>query len=429
MADETPSAAAAPDPQVGGAQAGTAPADSPEATAEGQSQARPIRPIPDSKRQGAAPRSQPADLDLGFDTGKDDGGLFDRDDKGRFRGKLSQTDAIEREMFGRPEPAPVPADPAKVGEKPAAPPTPEAGKQEAGFSFAGKSFKSQAEAEQRHKSLEGMFKPMETRAAQAEKDRDEGYRVGHGWMQYARGLEAEVAQLKGGAQAQVGASGKQAASPASSMPTVDAILENIDADTFEQILVQGGAAQAAKFLAAEILGAVNDKMLPAVKASVDQALTPYQEAEAGREWASAMEASLEQLVSLRDPSGNPAFPELTDGAVVQEIGEMWASHGLPAEQALTGQGMITAIGLYRLMKGFAGPPETPAAAVPVSPMPTPAPGPAASLSQEPGKGLPANAGRSSLTPLQQQFHHAFDSVALVDTDLGFTPRPGYRAAR
>jgi hypothetical protein len=77
------------------------------------------------------------------------------------------------------------------------------------------------------------------------------------------------------------------------------------------------------------------------------------------------------MAGYTNADGSPAFPELSDETASYEVGRLWASLGLPREAALTPQGAMAAIGLYRLARGGSqaktAPAATPAAPAPVTP--------------------------------------------------------------
>jgi hypothetical protein len=66
--------------------------------------------------------------------------------------------------------------------------------------------------------------------------------------------------------------------------------------------------------------------------------------------AEQTETLFSSLADYTHEDGSPAFPELSDEAAAFEVGRMWAQLGLPPESALTPQGAIAAIALYRMSR-------------------------------------------------------------------------------
>ncbi len=294
----------------------------------------------------------------------------------------------------------------------------EAPEVKAKFKFAGKEYETAEQAEQAHKSLQGMFKPLETAKKQAEADRDYGYQAATAWQKEHDRVAAENAELK----AQLGRGGKapsqnlgggEVKAPTAGDLDLDSMVNGIDTDAFEALAVSHGLPMAGKYLAGQVLKGVMEKIVPALKAEYQSALAPFQSEASTRQAVQQADQVINSVASLRTSGGDVAFPELHDAAKIAEVGKFWRESGLPIEHAMTAQGLITAISLYRTMNGFAAPPAV------TTPEPdAPVPGPAATISAD-GRGAPPNAGRSHLSPAVQRFMTSFGKTDVVDKTLGF----------
>jgi len=365
---------------------------------EGAPEKKPIKPIPLKKASLPGVISRDADELFGGDAAG-------RDASGRF------TKAPEA-IGGKPEAKPEPVEAKPEAEKPPAPPT-----SSTLVKFLGKDYQSISEVEQAHRSLQGQFKSLKD-------DRDYGFSAANGWKAEADRLRAEVEALKGGTPA-----GGQAVqqNPVSTQRgqslDVDALVSGIDMDAFERHAATSGLPQAGKYLVSETLRAVMEKVLPAVRAEFQQGLQPFQDRAQEAEVLQTVNTLVSGVGQLQMLDGAPAFPELNDPEKLHEIGLVWRDAGLPPEAALTRQGLISAVALYRLQKGLpSGPSLNPSArrtTTPATATYSPAPGSAAFLPAEP-QSAPPNRGRSNLDPGMQALVNALDETALVDNTLGFT---------
>lgn len=390
--------------------------------AEGGQQERKIKPIPPPKKgTGSLPGVHAR--------GGDDfvAGL-DRDERGRFAKKAESTPFEDAEQEA-PEPK---EQKAGTADKPAeAPKPPEAPAPTTGpVKFLGKDYKTLGEVEQVHRSLQGQFRSLT-------EERNYGYQQANGWKAHADRLQAEVeslkAQLGGGVQA--GQAKGRTASPGQPAQglSVDEILGDIDTDAFETIAAEGGLPQAGKYLIAETLKAVMEKVVPTLRAELsgqfDNRIKPFEETAQEAQMRSGVDQVIDSVKALQTHDGQLAFPELADGATLQEIGEIWRDAGLPPEHALTTKGLISAVALYRLYKGLPDPsaPATPSAVPTTTPkreaVESPAPGSAASLSDSRSSGRPPSAGRSQLDARLSEMLSGFNEADLAaETNLGFQRR-------
>ena len=329
-----------------------------------------------------------------------------RDEHGRFV-------SSPEDPQGAPKKAPATAP--KPGEAPAAE-----------FTFAGKKFKSQAEAEQRHKSLEGMFTPL-NRSNQELRTAYEAWKA-DSTSKAARIAELESQLGSGGAKGQPAQAGAQP-SAASTSPagadalSVDELLKGLDADTFEAIAVQAGLNHGGRNLGEQILRTVVDKIVPALRAEFGQRLQPFESEASSRTQVAQLDDVVEQVRSLQNPSnGQPAFPELNDPVALQRIGATWRESRLPAEHLFTPAGLMQAVAMDRMVRGMY--PSTPSAPLtPVTaPASVPAPAAAASVSAD---GRTAGAPRKGepMSPAAQRLLRALDDTSgMVNRKLGFVTR-------
>lgn len=349
------------------------------------------------------------------------------------------SDAVTRE--GPAAPASKPPAPGEAGAQPpkdtAAQP---ASEQAAKLKFLGKEM-TLAEAEQSHKSLQGMFKSLNERASRAEADVQEGYKIGWDWKRTAEAHAARVAELEAqlaGRAPQSGSTGAGAASApagqaASDLPSVEDILKDIDINSFEGIAINDTLANAGKFLVQQTLNAVTTKLLPALQAQLraefSDSLAPFQEDAQASQMADAVERDIGQLSTLQNLNGQPAFPELSDHAKLVEIGRLWSEAGHNPEEALGPQGILKALAFYRMMTGLPSTPEAAsilaAAAAPAG-AGQPVAGPAASVEAEPGRG-PNVGPRPNLSPGEQRLVSGLDRAMLRDPKLGFARNSHNRA--
>ena len=355
-------------------------------------------------------------------------------------------DAQGRFVAGAPSPAATQTTATGDAVSPDTPVLPE-GEQpkKQRFAFAGGEFASQEHAEQTFRSLRGMFKPLkevlgenpgewatkvqELRGgAQVARERD-SYRDAYvAWRQDASAKEARIAELEnalrsGGAQAgqhrQV--SPAAGAQPAAGQATdVESVLNGIDMDAYEAIAVQGGLPAAGRYLTQQILTAVTQQLLPAYKAEFEQKLRPFEDAAVGRQVAEQAVNVFQQVAELRDvATGEMQFPELQDEQTASEVARLWTQSGLPAEHAMTPQGVIQAVGLYRMLKPRPAAPPPALMSPPRQAVPTP--GPAASVPPEAQTRVPS-AGRSPFDPATTRLLRSLDSGVGIDRNLGFARR-------
>ena len=284
------------------------------------------------------------------------------------------------------------------------------------FKFGGKEFDSQEAAEQSHKSLEGMFKPLNERLSKAEQVAKDNADSARQWRERAMAYEAGQLQAPQPQQDR-----EQPTTPQSAEQELQAVLSNVDGEMFETLARERGLPLAGRYLAAQVLASVHDQMLPALRESIMSEIMPQlQPMQQSAEFTQATESVtnlFENVSQLRNPDGQVAFPELNDENEAWEVAELWSSSDNPTA---TPQSLIQAIALYRLYRGARGGQQQSAPAVQVSQPRQTAP-PTQTL--EHGGGVAGvTAPRAGAQTEQNRFARALDDVDLVDRTLGFAVR-------
>lgn len=472
MADAAPSA-----PAAGGGEQSHAPAAPTSGrAAEGQGQGeggqgqpggerKPLRPIPPT---GGSDATKRANL-LGFQPNRKQGGPGEVDpapaEKDDFPSlsKLRGKTAVKLDAPAPPEGEPkegasaAPRDPV-TGQfvKPAAPGAKPDEQTPAAAAKPGEKAAldpallvdkdGKPVSEQSYRSLQGMFGSINTNLRRVTEERDTGYRTAHAWKaeaervaQEKEALEARLEQYERGGQGgavvpgsrPTSGQGKVEGSAAAGLPDVTTLLGEMDLDSFSALAKTAGLEPAAKFLTSQILETVLGKIVPALQAQQAESLKPFQAERAGELMAEHSEQVVAQVAGMTDLAGNLAFPELTDPALQEEVGRTWAQTGMPREMALTPQGLMAAVAVYRMVKGLPGAPSQTEAASLIqaaaaaggggqrtAPSARPASAIAASL-QGDGGVAPPNAPRSRHSPATQRLINALSRTELVDRNLGF----------
>lgn len=288
--------------------------------------------------------------------------------------------------------------------------------------FLGKEYDSLAVVEQVHRTLQGEHRKLLDERRKLQEEVEYGYGAGHAWKAEYEKAMAELQQYRNGgrpAPAQGQPTGGTGQIPESGVDfDVDAIVGSMDMGAFEMIAAhpRGGLPQAGKYLVAETLAAVKDKLVPMLLAQMDKRLQPV-EAETTTRAAQASQLQAFELVAgMQTVDGAPAFPELGDEAALEEMGELWGR--MKRRSFQSAQDIIEGVALYRLMKGMS---RQPAQTVEVggTTEPTPAPVAAASLEMDPAGTMPPNGGRAQGSPEARRLIAALDKVDLVDPVLGF----------
>jgi len=295
-------------------------------------------------------------------------------------------------------------------------PKEEAPKQEAPapkkFKFAGKEFDTQEAAEQSHKSLEGMFKPLHERVSKAEalaQEAAESARYGRKQVEERQAQEQQQQQES------------QPVTQSTAQDELSAVLQNVDGEMFETLARERGLPLAGRYLAAQVLASVHDHVLPALReeilGQIMPQLQPIQQSAEFQQQTETVGNLLESVSQLKNPDGQIAFPELNDATEAAEIGELWETmDGASA----TPQSLIQAIAMYRLYRGARGgsPQVQPQVTVtePQNTLPRSQPLEQGGFSARP------TAPRAGAATADSRFSQELDNADLVDRTLGFAIR-------
>lgn len=257
-------------------------------------------------------------------------------------GKFIAADAASTSASTSATPAPPSQEPGDHTLEPTKAEEPPPSK----FKFAGEEFDSQEVAEQNFKSLRGQFKPIQQLAREVGGlDKiapmfNRAAESARGWKAEHDRISAELAQYRSG-QAPAAT---DPAEPQEAQPDVD---WELYAEIKKVATEAGEPWKAEKWLQSEVQRVQNAR----IEALLDERLAPVREAEARAAVTSQTEAIFGSLAEYVNSDGTPGFPELRDEASAFEVGRTWAGMGLPSEVALTPQGAVLAVALYRMMNG------------------------------------------------------------------------------
>lgn len=239
------------------------------------------------------------------------------------------------------------------------------------FKFADEEYESQQAAEHNFKTLRGHFKPVQGLAKQLGGiDRivptlSSAAESARGWKAAHDNLKAELEAIRNGAQP------SQPSQPHQPQPPdADTASADVDWELYAEIkklaTEKGEPWKAEQWLITEVRKAERSH----VEKLLEQRDAPLKAAQAKQALAAQTETLFGNLADYTNADGSPAFPELADEAAAYEVGKLWASLGLPPQAALTPQGAIAAIALYRESKRSAGSQAGPApTSTPMQPPP------------------------------------------------------------
>lgn len=226
------------------------------------------------------------------------------------------------------------------------------------FRFADQEYDTPAQAEQAFRSLQGQFKPLQTRAQQAETSVRE-------WVEYANQLEAKLAAAAGGPTGQQPAAGKAEPQSAAPAPTPDPV-EAVDMEFFGQMVEDHGLTVATAWLVPQIA--------KAIEAKVEQRLTdmvgPLQAQANQQQTLTRVNTLWSQVAGQRNAAGQPLYPELQDDRTAQEVAYIWTKMGLTPEMAMSPTGVHLAVLAHRDWMATSNPSPAPTPANPAVPNPT-----------------------------------------------------------
>jgi hypothetical protein len=254
-----------------------------------------------------------------------------RDDRGRFVAKTDPAQAPGETAEGKPP------RPDAAPEPPVDPNAPKK------YTFAGREYTNQSEAEQRHRSLEGQFKPLTEKVRAMEETAHTAAHSANAWKARADQLEAELASVRegGGPQSQPAGTQEPAGDPA----------DSIDWELYAEIRKrydEMGEPWRAEAWLQQKQQAIWDKKQEALR---EELTRPFREAEARKQVAAQTDQLFSSLAEYVNSDGSPSFPELRDPEAAYMVGRFWTSMGLPTDYALTPQGAIAAVAMYRMAGG------------------------------------------------------------------------------
>lgn len=346
----------------------------------------------------------------GVVTRNDGEGIFEEMGyKSRTGKRISRREAMrEAEDELREEAGLGPRQKPEPEPKPETPPTPKK------IKFAGEEYGDIAEAEQKFKSLQGMFRPLNERVSKAEALAREAAENARYWREQAEARQSPTPPSQVPPNSAAGTY-----TPQTAEQELQAALANVDGEMFETLARERGLPLAGRYLAAQVLASVHDTMLPALRdeilAQINPRLEPVAQSVEFQQQTHEVSNLIEGVSQLRNPDGNLAFPELNDENEMYEIAELWSSMDNPQS---TPHSLIQAIALYRLYRGARGGNTTPQ--VEVTPPPV--------VIERP-QSLEAGGGGARPTATRQgqgnenlQFARELDNADLVDRTLGFAVR-------
>lgn len=218
------------------------------------------------------------------------------------------------------------------------------------YKFGGEEFESQEAAEQNFRSLRGQYRPIQSLARslggvdKIVPHLGQAAESARGWHAEAQRLLAENEALRNGtAPARTSAPTAPDAAPDAS--------ESVDWELYAEIK-KLATDSGEPWKADQWLTERQDAIVQArVQRILNERLQPLADSDARNAVAGQTETLFSSLAGYTNTDGSVAFPELHDEKAAYEVGRMWASMGLPPEAALTPQGAIAAIAIYRMGKG------------------------------------------------------------------------------
>jgi hypothetical protein len=324
-----------------------------------------------------------------------------RDEKGRF---VARPDvATEPQLEGKegdqsqPDPAPEPPVDPNVTPK---------------FKFAGREYDTQAEAEQRHKSLEGQFKPLSETAQRAAESATAWKGEAEKFASQRDALFAELQAVKA----------TQSGQPADAVPKDQAETpapESIDWELYAEITKQyteaGTPWKAQQWLQGQI-DAMQTKRETALREELSK---PAKEAAAREAVAQQTDQLFSSLAEYNNEDGTPAYPELRDPEAAYAVGRFWTQMGLPKEYALKPQGAIAAIAMYRMASAAAAGSQGNPAPAPAPPTPEDVAGSAAADLAGGRPNVSVSPADASMSPEAARVIAGLKNTTLTRPGLGF----------
>lgn len=232
--------------------------------------------------------------------------------------------------------------------------------QSAKFKFAGEEYDSREAAEQNIRSLRGQFRPIQS-LARSLGGVDKIIPQFTSAAESARGWKAEATRLA--AELEAARNGAPVAGDTPTAPVETAEAVGIDWELYAEVR-KLATERGEPWKAEQWLHERQEEVIQArIQRALDERFAPIDEADQSEAVTNQTAELFGSLAQYVNSDGSAAYPELGDEQASYAIGKIWATMGLPPEAALTPQGAIAAIGLYRMAKSGRAP-ASPASTVP-----------------------------------------------------------------
>jgi len=229
------------------------------------------------------------------------------------------------------------------------------------------------ELDQKHKTLQGMFKPLQTKLTDTLHHQRKAAESAVSWKARADSLEREVATLKSGghgsaAPSPAGGVNGRAHETAGEAPgaegRVQHILKSVDWDMYKAVKAQGDDA-AAVFLIEQALN-LSDRSrkqdIEALRQEVEPLIERTRAEDHNRQVSThAVDVFMAVADIKNQATGEHMFPELHDEQLATAVTQHWIDSGEDPNRMLTPRGVVQAILDYRFYYGDPTPPARPAA--------------------------------------------------------------------
>lgn len=221
--------------------------------------------------------------------------------------------------------------------------------------------------EQRYKSLQGMFTPLNSRLSEMTHQQSNAAKSAVAWKADSESkdatiadLKAKVAQYEGGNPASPSGQSQadQSARPGGSTQDRAAeLMKSIPWNEYAAMKEQGDDV-AALWLATHITNMTDQaskREIAALQERLDNFIKPIQE---NRETNAKRAAvanhtvqAFQAVAALKNDAGQAAFPELQDENTAEEVGRLWTQMQMDPQYLMTPAGIVQAILNYRFYHG------------------------------------------------------------------------------
>lgn len=222
-----------------------------------------------------------------------------------------------------------------------------------------------AELLQKHKSLQGMFAPLNLKVQETVKAQHAAAKSAIAWKAHAESLQAQLEQFKNGkggpAASGAPAPGGRDQAPATRStgdPGYDAIVKSVDWEQFPLVKAQGDDALAV-WLISHALNISRSERAEEIEKLREELRAdfrrPAEDAQQAREIAQHALDVFTRVADIKDADGNDAFPELSDEKEAGAVADMWMKMGMDPDILLTPAGVVQAVLSYRFYSGKGAP--------------------------------------------------------------------------